>query len=74
MEKDGFPKRNQKAALSVESISSGAVRPSQAFSWEISGLVEAVAVLDSRVIRHSSTARNDGFGIGKYTGKTFTEK
>ena len=41
---------------------------------KISRLLEAVAILDCSVMEHSSTARNDGFGVGKYTGKTFTEK
>ena len=48
-----------KAALPVELISSGVVTPSQAFSWEISRLIVAVAIFTYRVIVHAATARND---------------
>ena len=47
--------RNQKAALPVESTSSGVVTPSQAFTRKISRLIVAVAIFTYRVIVHVTT-------------------
>ena len=47
-----------KAALSTEPAAYRVVTPSQAFSWEISRLIEAVAIFTDRVKQHTTTARN----------------
>jgi hypothetical protein len=41
---------------------------------KISSLLEAAAILGCSVMGHSSSARNDRGGMGKYTEKTFSVK
>ena len=52
-----------KAALPVEPISSGVVTPSESFIWEISRLVDAVAIFKDRATATLTTARNDVIGV-----------
>ena len=47
-----------KVVLPVEPISSGVVTPSESFIWEISRLIEAVAIFKDRATTTLTTARN----------------
>ena len=54
-----------KAALSTEPAAYRVVTPSQAFSWEISRLIEAVAILrtDSLIMLPPEGKRVTGFSV-----------